>query len=387
MSTGSFNSGPGDTQAVFVRAEDSLGILINSYNASGIESVQLSGDGFGNQFRSSGTAAAVYIEADAEGEALHVSADSGMGIDLYSDAGIGINVMSNQNTGIKVTSNTRGVTVVSKGEGVNVASDGEGVNVVSGGDGIKVIAQSAGVYATSANDNAIVGQKFGGLGAAGVFSNFSVQLSGKVVHINLGQAAIFTGHVNIGGNLFVSGAKGFRIDHPLSPSTKWLQHAALESPDLKNFYDGLVRLNDAGHALVELPEWFAAVNEDFRYQLTPIGKAAPNLFVGKEIDNNRFEIRGGIAGMKVSWQVTGRRKDTWAKAHPFSVEPSKSLDEKGTVIWPQKADKGRTVQSRLSPSMYRAKGDVEKGPSVQSQLAAESARHKQFQKGLKKRKK
>jgi hypothetical protein len=31
-----------------------------------------------------------------------------------------------------------------------------------------------------------------------------------------------------------------------------------------------------GEAVVELPEWFEALNRDFRYQLTPIGGAGPD---------------------------------------------------------------------------------------------------------------
>jgi hypothetical protein len=33
----------------------------------------------------------------------------------------------------------------------------------------------------------------------------------------------------------------------------------------------------AEDALVPLPGWFAALNRDFRYQLTPLGKPAPDL--------------------------------------------------------------------------------------------------------------
>lgn len=33
--------------------------------------------------------------------------------------------------------------------------------------------------------------------------------------------------------------------------------------------------------------------------------------------------------MKVSWQVTGIRSDSWAKAHPVMVEEEKPEDEKG----------------------------------------------------------
>ena len=35
--------------------------------------------------------------------------------------------------------------------------------------------------------------------------------------------------------------------------------------------------------------------------------------VAREIEKNRFEIAGGKAGAKVSWQVTGIRQDEAAK--------------------------------------------------------------------------
>jgi hypothetical protein len=60
---------------------------------------------------------------------------------------------------------------------------------------------------------------------------------------------------------------------------------------------------------VVLPEWFEALNSDFRYQLTAIGAAGPNLHIAQEVSGNRFKVAGGKPGMKVSWQVTGTRRD------------------------------------------------------------------------------
>jgi hypothetical protein len=47
---------------------------------------------------------------------------------------------------------------------------------------------------------------------------------------------------------------------------------------MKNIYDGIVRLDENGAAEVNLPEWFEALNSDFRYLLTPIGAPAPGLY-------------------------------------------------------------------------------------------------------------
>ena len=91
----------------------------------------------------------------------------------------------------------------------------------------------------------------------------------------------------------------------------------------------------ADEAVVELPEWFGALNTDFRYQLTPIGAPGPNLYIAEEISGNRFKIAGGVSLMKVSWQVTGIRQDAWAKAHPIQVEVEKAAQERGHYLHPE----------------------------------------------------
>jgi len=68
------------------------------------------------------------------------------------------------------------------------------------------------------------------------------------------------------GNINKGGSCNFKIDHPVDPANKYLYHCAVESPDMKNIYDGVVTLDSAGEAVVELPAWFEALNQDFRYQ-------------------------------------------------------------------------------------------------------------------------
>ena len=175
-----------------------------------------------------------------------------------------------------------------------------------------------------------------------------------------GYAAYLNGNVRITGRLQIDGnvitgnlqkaGGSFKIDHPLDPANKYLSHSFVESPDMKNVYDGVVVLDNKGEAMIELPDWFGALNKDFRYQLTAIGAPQPNLYIAEEIsdgvanysntssnnknNSSRFKVAGGTSGMKVSWQVTGIRKDPWANAHRIKVEEDKPDKERGYYIYP-----------------------------------------------------
>ena len=148
-----------------------------------------------------------------------------------------------------------------------------------------------------------------------------------------GYAGYFSGRVNVTGALS-KGSGTFKIDHPLDPANKYLYHSFVESPDMKNIYDGVVTLDAQGQAEVALPDWFGALNKDFRYQLTCIGGYAP-VYISKEVSNNRFSIAGGAPGMKVSWQLTGIRKDPYAEKNRVTVEEDKTGTERGKYLYPE----------------------------------------------------
>jgi hypothetical protein len=88
------------------------------------------------------------------------------------------------------------------------------------------------------------------------------------------------------GELFKGGG-GFRIDHPGDPENKYLTHSYVESDDRLNVYSGNVTTDANGDTTVGLPDYFEALNQDFRYQLTVIGQFAQSM-VAEEIRNNRF---------------------------------------------------------------------------------------------------
>jgi len=159
--------------------------------------------------------------------------------------------------------------------------------------------------------------------------------AGQFVNLAGGEAARFDGNVNVVGNHTVSGTKSFRIDHPLDPENRYLLHYNLEGPEPFNLYRGTVKLDMAGAAEIELPEYFEAINIDLSYQLTAVGAAMPNLHVAREVEGNRFAIAGGAAGKRVSWQVTAVRNDPWVRDRGFKADVEKSPEEKGRFLYPE----------------------------------------------------
>jgi len=117
-----------------------------------------------------------------------------------------------------------------------------------------------------------------GVGVVGMSGNSA----GLYGNSSYDYAAVLNGKVKITGNLEKAGGS-FKIDHPLDPANKYLCHSFVESPDMKNVYDGVVVLDGKGEAEIDLPDWFGILNKDFRYQLTAIGAPGPNLYIAEEI--------------------------------------------------------------------------------------------------------
>ncbi len=151
-------------------------------------------------------------------------------------------------------------------------------------------------------------------------------------------AGYFSGRVYIDTDLYVFGQKNFEIDHPLDPADKYLIHSCVEAPEAMNIYNGNITTDSNGDAVVTLPDYFEALNRDYRYQLTVIGQFAQAI-VSSEISSNQLGITFGIKtdkpAVKVSWQVMGSRADAYMKAHPTVVEQDKPAHEKGTYVHPE----------------------------------------------------
>jgi hypothetical protein len=178
-------------------------------------------------------------------------------------------------------------------------------------------------------------------GEAFSFGNYFKNLNGQVFVTETfritsnGNVNIPTGNLSVSGSLS-KGSGSFKIDHPLDPYNKYLYHSFVESPDMMNVYNGNITTNAQGEAVVEMPDWFEALNKDFRYQLTVIGEFAQAI-VGKKLANNQFSIKTDKPGIEVSWQITGIRKDQFAEENRIPIEEDKKGEEIGTLLHPSKA--------------------------------------------------
>jgi hypothetical protein len=162
----------------------------------------------------------------------------------------------------------------------------------------------------------------------------------------------FQGDVRVVGTLTKS-AGAFRIDNPVDPARSYLQHSFVESPDMKNVYDGVVTTNANGFATVKLPSWFGALNRNFRYQLTVMGRSFAQAIIWKEIANNRFTIKTNAPNVKLSWQVTGIRRDPYANAHRIQVVVPKAGAE-GKYVHPELYGKPMSKSVVVLPGMTAA---------------------------------
>ncbi len=268
------------------------------------------------------------------GSAVHAIAEGPLGINQgvwgvsHSNIGVGVRGTALQHSDPEDPNDP----VKSAGIGVRGNSKGlEGIGVEGVADSIT--GATIGVRGESVSP--------GGAGVYGIASeatgvNYGVK--GESASPN-GYAGYFVGNVNITGTL-TKGMGTFKIDHPLDPENKYLYHSFVESPDMMNIYNGIVALGKDGSAEVTLPDWFEALNREFRYQLTCIGGFAP-VYVAKKVNGNRFKIAGGKPGMEVSWQLTGVRKDAYAETHRVQVEEMKPVAERGSYLHPEAFGKTR----------------------------------------------
>jgi hypothetical protein len=254
---------------------------------------------------------------------------SGATYGLYGSGGTGV-----YGTGVSygvngVASDPNGSAVWGSGGQYGVLGNNgrtAGVRGDSGYVGVWGQAPTYGVFGMATNSG--TAQTYGVFGQASNAASFAVFAQGNA-HVNGTLSKV---------------AGSFKIDHPLDPEAKWLSHSFVESPDMMNVYNGNVVLDQDGTATVRLPDYFTALNRDFRYQLTPIGAHAP-VYIASKVADNAFTIAGGTAGLEVSWQVTGIRQDAYAAEHPIVVETEKSAADRGTRQFVPAGSKARAMRA------------------------------------------
>jgi len=224
---------------------------------------------------------------------------------------------------IKNITDTTGIGIEGEGSGTGIFGIGQSTkaSIVTGmeGDGYGNGSYVVGVDGQAANYNTAPGKCYA--------------LYGYATGGTLNYALYAEGNVHITGSL--SKASGtFEIDHPLDPANKYLYHSFVESPDMMNVYNGNITTDASGNATVKLPDYFEALNKDFRYQLTVVGQFA-QVYVSKKVSANQFEIQSDKPNVEVSWQVTGVRQDAWANAHRVVPEVEKSANDKGKYLHPK----------------------------------------------------
>jgi hypothetical protein len=254
----------------------------------------------------------------------------GLSAETSEDTGYGIharNLSTLLPTGFGVagrfeTTGLGGIAVLATAMQNGTGIDGDGFVGVRGRSALPNGAGVAG-FSTGASGIAISGTA---VGTNSVGGDFFATGSGSF-------AGRFGGNVQITGSLS-KGSGTFKIDHPQDPENRYLVHSFVESPEMKNMYDGVVICDVNGGAVVVMPSYFESLNRTFRYQLTAVGQASPNLHIADKIVDGRFRIAGGAAGLEVSWMVTGVRQDVFAEANPIVVELDKAEADRGMYLHP-----------------------------------------------------
>lgn len=329
-----YNTSSGRPPALFVQSlsTNATGLAANGkvgvYGSSVFESLGTGVKGFASGFGSYGV----------DG---YSSGDSGIGIRGTANGAnaAGVFGQNDSGLGVGVWGNSIGAGDAIYGQNTSTGLAGRFVGPVDVAGVFTVTTNSTGVNSAIYAHNTgtgYAGRFFGPVGVAGgigVTTNSTGENSAIYgENTGTGYAGRFVGPVKVQGTLTKS-AGSFQIDHPLDPANKFLSHSFVESPDMKNIYDGNVTTDASGSATVTLPDYFAALNRDFRYQLTVLGQFAQAI-VSTKIAGNTFEIRTDKPGVEVSWQVTGIRQDAYAKGHPIVVEEFKPAEEKGLYLYP-----------------------------------------------------
>jgi hypothetical protein len=340
---------------------------------SGIRGDSVSGHGGVFSTQHADRSGVVASNTASSGQGAAITAQGGSNRALYASAdGVGSNVIEARHTAVALSSASALAAYAGGGFGVSARSESsygifgysqhnEGI-YGSSADSTGIHGSgSPGVYGSSTNTagTGVAGHSYGGDGH-GVVGTIAVD-SGTAAGVygesagSTSFAAYFAGQVAVTGTLSKGGGS-FRIDHPLDPANRILQHSFVESPDMLNIYNGLATTDARGEVTVELPVWFEALNRDIRYQLTPVG-GWTEAWIAREVEGRAFTIATRVPHARVSWQLTGIRRDAWAEANRIEVELDKPAGQRGRYIHPkehgQPASKGVDYSTHQSLAAAR----------------------------------
>ena len=131
----------------------------------------------------------------------------------------------------------------------------------------------------------------------------------KAGYVSIGAAVSTTDALYVNGTTTINGtlsatAKSFNIEHPLYKD-KRLVHGSLEGPEHGIYIRGSIESKEYG-CLIELPEYWEAMCDDYTVQLTPHG---PYTVYIKEKQKDKVMIACTSKDYKFDYYVVGSRTD------------------------------------------------------------------------------
>lgn len=307
-------------------SSNSVGFYTNLSNSYGFRSDNsgqtafLAVDAEGNGFQSNNAETSGFYSIGSGGSGFRSINAGSHGFSSQNATGNGLRVTSSQGDGVSVTdAQTRAAFFTNRSFSASPAvyiahGNNTRTDLLLGGTG-RINAQRSIVMRIDEDDNEN--------------SSFIIRNGDNLDVMQVSE----NGNLTLAGNISKGGGT-FKIDHPLHPTEKYLYHSFVESPDMMNIYNGNIETDQEGYAEVALPSYFEALNMEFRYQLTSIGTFG-QVIIKEEIENGRFMIQSETPKTKVSWQVTGIRKDNYAEANRVQVEVDKEPEAIGTYLHPE----------------------------------------------------
>jgi hypothetical protein len=149
--------------------------------------------------------------------------------------------------------------------------------------------------------------KLAGVGT--IYSTVGIQIVAPLTGIS--------GNLGVSGNSTVDGAKSFLMDHPVKPGWN-IQHGCTESPVSSTEYWGRDTFDDSGECVVELPDYFEALNKERNRATMVFAVGRPFMVGSDDIADGRF-VAYGEPGREFRWLVKAERfggdfETEWPKA-------------------------------------------------------------------------